>query len=64
MEQRNQKIAHSSVGAPEQAERESHLAGGFSYNENNMICEIRKYGKLTKLLPAGAAEAVEKAGIR
>ena len=58
MEQRNQKIAHSSVGAPEQAERESHLAGGFSYNENNTICEIRKYGKLTKFLPSGKENAV------
>ena len=58
MEQRNQKIAHSSVGAPEQAEQESHSAGGFSYIEDNTFYDLRKYGKLTKVLPSGKENAV------
>ena len=58
MTTKNVEVARPSVGAPGQAERESHLAGGFSYNENNTICEIRKYGKLTKILPHGKPNAL------
>ena len=60
MEQRNQKIAHSSVGAPEQAaETESDYRSDIiSYYDTNTFYNLRKYGKLTKVLPAGKENAV------
>ena len=60
MEQRNQKIAHSSVGAPEQAaETESDYRSDIiSYYDTNTFYNLRKYGKLTKVLSAGKENAV------
>lgn len=59
MEQRNQKIARSSVGAPERAaEMAACGRAAIPYFEDTTFCEIRKPGKLTKIIPTGKENAV------
>ena len=59
MEQRNQNIAHSSVGAPGQAAETAAFRGAaISNHDTTTFYKFRKYGKLTKVLPSGKENAV------